>query len=242
MVPLRFQGPIPVSRDVDMEQDMAKSEMIRSGLYLSLCTIAVYSIICAVVLADEDASNVEKDTPPVVTKPVGTSAQRLYADATGLGHQKLPDRVDAAKRLVAHPDGGPWVALLLVSSQNVPTGDKMEQERQAALRTFDLGVVAVALKAMPKHIDTEVLWALTYLLNETERGKWSEETGIILRRKSDHSSPPIRELARTCLKDRDRSHHEWDATAWRTAILRLERPSTQPAAPSEDRKATPEPD
>lgn len=211
-----------------MERDMAKGEMIQSGRYLSLCAVAVLTVICAMVLAGEDVSNTEKGTP-VVTEPVGVSAQRLYADATGLQHQKLPDRVDAAKKLVQHPDGGPWVALLLVSSQKVPTGDEVEQERQAALRVFDLGVVAATLKAMPKHVDTEVLWALTYLLNETERGKWSEETDFILRRKSDHVSPPIREVARTCLKDRVGSDHNWDASAWRTAILRLEQPSTQPA-------------
>lgn len=211
------------------------------GFFACLCVLGVGALMAA-VFADADEPTPNGQGPVASTQPDMASPEKLYAKAVGLSHEKLPTRVEAARALSRHQDGGPWIAILLVSSQNAPGGDKMEQERQASLKTFDLGVVAVALKAIPADVDTEVLWALTYLLDETERGRWSEETGLIMRRKSDHISPPIRELARTCLKGRVGSDHEWDASAWRTAILRLERPSTQPAAPSKDRKATPEPD
>ena len=146
-------------------------------------------------------------------------AERLYARVAGLRHEMPAARVEVARELARHPNGGPWIALLLLWSQKAPVGDKMEQEMQMGLRVFHLGLVAVALEALPKDVDAEVLWALTYLLDEKERGLWPEEIGLILKARASCGSSPIRELARTCLRDRLGTDHGWDASAWRTAIL-----------------------
>lgn len=89
------------------------------------------------------------------------------------------------------------------------------------LHKFDLGMVAVVLGDLPKDVTPSVLWALTYLLNEQGKGRWSEDTGaLFLKRHSEHSSPPIRQLARKFLKGRLGVDHEWDASAWRAAITK----------------------
>lgn len=210
------------------------------GLLLS-CGFAACALLVAVVRLGSS------DLPPeerlaLAAWPKRDTAQELYATTTGLRHKKLPARIEAARRLATHPGGGPWIALLLVSSQNATTGNEIEQERQADRREFDLGVVAVVLKALPQAVDAAVLWAMTYLLDEERRGRWSEEAGLIIKRKSDHTSAPIRELARGCLRDRVRGDHGWDASAWRVAILNREgvnvRPSTRPSTqPSTQPKA-----
>lgn len=151
---------------------------------------------------------------------VGPSAEQLYLSAMPLGGHKLSARVRAVRALAKHPDSEPWLVLLFISSQTKPTGDDAERERQAALHCFELGIVAVAIDALPKHVDGPVLWSLTFLLREKERGRWSEEIGLVLTRKSSHVSRPIREIARACLKDRLGVDHEWDVSAWRTAITK----------------------
>jgi len=148
------------------------------------------------------------------------AAEELYAIAVGMRHKKLPVRVTAAKMLSVHPEAEPWLVLLLVSSQTMKAGDEVEQERQRALHAFDLGIVAVVLEHLPKDISSSVLWALTYLLNEHDKGIWSEETGLVVKRKSDHVSLPIRQLARKCLKDHLGVDHGWDTLAWQGAIMK----------------------
>ena len=89
-------------------------------------------------------------------------------------------------------------------------------------RELLLGRVAVVLEALPRHVDAEVLRALTCLLQEERRGVWSEREGLIIRRISEHRSRPIRELARAELERRVEGDHGWDAGAWRKAIVRRE--------------------
>ena len=146
------------------------------------------------------------------------AARDLYAIASGLRHKNGPARARAARMLARHSEGGPWLVLLLLSSQTPPIGDEEEQLRQKDLHPSELGKVAVALDALPKDVDPAVLWAVTYLLNEKGEGIWAEKSGVILIRKSSHRSRPIRELARAVLKGRLGVDHGWDASAWRTVI------------------------
>lgn len=148
-------------------------------------------------------------------------AEELYATTVGMRHKVGPVRTQAAKMLAVHPEAEPWLVLLFVSSQVVKTGDEDEQARQKALHQFDLGMVAVVLGNLPKDVSPSVLWALTYLLHEKGKGRWSEDTGVILlRRHTSHVSPPIRQLARKCLKDRLGADYERDVSAWRAAIMK----------------------
>lgn len=149
-----------------------------------------------------------------------TSAENLYVTAIGLRHEKIAARRDAAKMLAKHPDGDPWIVLLFLSSQTAKPGDEYEQRRQKALHPFELGVVAAALDALPEDVGAPVLWAITFLLNDEERGQWCEERGFILTKKVLCGSRPIRELARNCLKVRIGVDHGWNASAWRVAITK----------------------
>ena len=150
------------------------------------------------------------------------SAKELYAIAAGVRHVKIPARAKAAKMLALHPEAEPWLVLLFVSSQVAKAGDEHEQKRQKEWHKFDLGIVAVALKHLPKDVSPSVLWALTYLLNEQGKGRWSEDTGVLfLKRHTSHVSLPIRQVTRKCLKDRLGVDHEWDASAWRAAIMKI---------------------
>ncbi len=138
--------------------------------------------------------------------------------ASRLSHRDLQDRVRAGRTLAKHPGAEPWLVLLFLSSQTVPTGDELEQARQRGLQPFELAVVAVTVEALPQDVPSSVLLSLTFLLNEQGHGIWAEKSGVILVRKSSHSSRPIRELARACLKDRLGVDHGWDGSAWRAAI------------------------
>lgn len=207
---------------------MAKVRFTECGLFWCFCVLGIAALIAA-VFADDGKSTTSVQGPVASTQPGMPSPEKLYAKAVGLSHEHAYTRVEAARALARHPDGGPWIAILLVSSQNAPVGDKEEQVRQAALKTFRLGIIAVALEAMPEDVDAEVLWALTYLLGDKERGRWSEEKGLIITRISSHISPPVRELARKCLKERLKKDHKWDVSAWRKAILRRKAASTQPS-------------
>lgn len=149
------------------------------------------------------------------------SAEELYATAAGMRHVTGPVRAKAAEMLAVHPEAEPWLVLLFLSSQTPKAGDEEEQARQRGRHEFDLGIVAVALQHLPKDVSPSVLWALTYLLNEQGRGIWSEEAGLlVLKRKSSHSSPPIRQLARERLKDRLSVDHKWDRSEWQMAIMK----------------------
>ncbi len=146
----------------------------------------------------------------------------LYAKAAG--HVKVPlkTRMAAARRLVRSEQAEPWTALLILSSQLRPTGTQMEQRRKKGrLRNFELAVTVAAIYALPARTKSSTLFALTELLVETNKGVWSEKKGILVKRISEHRSPPIRELARDHLKARLGVDHGWDADAWRKAILEM---------------------
>jgi hypothetical protein len=161
----------------------------------------------------------------VIAEGTGISQQspeHLYAVATGLKHDDMPARANAAEKLAEHPEGAPWISLLLVASQRAATGDADERARQELLHTFELGIVTVVLRHLPENVDASVLWAMTYLLDDEECGEWSTKTGTIVKKLSEHSGPPVRELARECLKDRLGVDHKWGAAAWREAIINRE--------------------
>jgi len=178
------------------------------------------ALFVAVFLVGPCAGRLDTDSVRAALKLPRASSEELYATATGMRHGKVPTRIEAAKTLAARPEAEPWIVLLFVSSQRAGTGSEAERKIQKDSHKFELGVVAVAFEHLPKDVGSSVLWAMTYLLNEAERGRWSEQPGFILTRESDHASPPIRELARRCLKDRLGVDHGWDASAWRVAITK----------------------
>jgi len=164
------------------------------------------------------------DSRPVAeSRDQPSAVEELYLVASGLRPHMSPDRVRAARALARDPEAEPWLVLLFLSSQTAPTGDEDEEQRQRARHESDLGVVAVAVNALPKEVPPSVQLALTFLLTEQGQGRWSETSGTILLRMSDYSSRPIRELARAYLKDSLGVDCEWDTSAWREAITKITR-------------------
>ena len=165
----------------------------------------------------------DTETRPAASMPFIGQAEKLYAIATAVGGEHIAERIAAAKKLAVHPEAEPWIVLLFISSQTPPTGDEEEQERQKALHDREMASVAVVLEHLPQNVGSSILWAMTYLLNDEVRARWSEENVFIVTRISEHKSPPIREVARNALKQRLGLDHEWSAEAWRAAIAKRDR-------------------
>ena len=196
---------------------------------LALLLALLLGVLSVVLLGQQSPCGAGAESnPSEVHAETRQSAEELYPRASGLGHEGLEARMKAARMLAKQQGAESWIVLLLLSSQTAPKGDEIEQERQKVLHPFELAVVAEAVKSLPKQTGPPVLWALTFLLNEEGRGRWSEKS--ILQRKSEHKSRPIRELARQHLKDRLGIDHGWDASAWRTSIVERAKDQTPKGA------------
>ena len=147
--------------------------------------------------------------------------RNLFFQAAGVQNASLAARVRAAKELGKNLEHEPWVILLLLSYQRQPIGNSPNAVIGQHLRTHDLGVVAVMVRAFPKDVPVSVLFALTLLLDETEQGRWCEEKGIFNSVRASCSSPPIREVVRQCLLQRVGFDCGWDKEAWQRRIVAM---------------------
>ena len=207
-----------------MGKDMPTRKVVLAVLCALLLAILAAGMLAA--MAASPMSCAAKNNATVQASGASRAdLAALYAKAAQAAGEKvsLEVRMDAARRLVRSEQAEPWTALLLLSSQLRPTGTEMEQRRrEGVLRRFELAVTAAAIYALPARTKASTLFALTELLVETNKGVWSEERWVLLvKRISEHRSPPIRELARDHLKARLGVDHGWDADAWRKAILEM---------------------
>jgi len=202
----------------------ARRRMIRH-LLTSSVVLTSLAVLMATDACSPSSTSVQQNhniaTNATRPKTARLSGQPLYAVAAGLGNDSLQERRAAARKLAENKYMASWVVLLLVQSQMPPAGDEAAQYRQAARRPFELAVVAAVIDSLPEEVDRSVLLALTYLLQEEGEGEWSETRGLILQTIYECRSQPIRTLARARLKDILGVDHEYDAAAWRTAIMKM---------------------
>lgn len=148
-------------------------------------------------------------------------AAALFSKAKGQHPERLPERMDAARKLAAREDGQTWTVLLLSDARPTatPSGDDVELSRARGLRPLELAVTAATIEQLPKQCGKPLLWALTLLLGEQGVGRWSGESGFVLVKRMEFQSAPIRDLARERLKKRLGVDQGYDAAAWQAAIL-----------------------
>ena len=158
--------------------------------------------------------------------PYDPVIQELFTIAAGYSEDNIDKRVEAAETLTKCNDAEIWNNLLLMDTHinfkryGHEDVDKESFEiLQDSLQPFELAVKAAVIRSLPKKPRDSTLWALTFLLEEEGHGRWFREEGFILKIHADYGSPPIREMARDCLKDSLGIDCEWDISAWRKAIL-----------------------
>jgi len=215
-----------------------RSRLAANRVFLLVTSIVV---VFTVVIAWKLAEHGRNSSPARSGAKLEARAMRLYAIGCGQYGEAMADRVDAVKALAQCPEGGAWVVLTLVSSQKRATGDSLERLRRESRRSLDLGLVAAMIQALPMDADAEVLWALTLLLDEKESGRWSEKTGRVMVKISEHNSAPIRELARDCLRERLGVDHGWNVGAWQRAIAASSRSGGVEKAPASGSTSQPAP-
>ncbi len=173
-------------------------------------------------------------TRPGVKDEAG-DAQTLFATAKGLHGERLEARIEAATKLAGMSGASQrWVAILLLDARLslAPTGDEDADAIAKDLLRYELAITTALLRNLPATVDRDVLFAVTYLLNEEGRGKWGITERVLFGVK--HTTclgPPIRELARKCFAERLGVDLGWDVVAWQKAVLSgtsSSRPSTAP--------------
>lgn len=173
-------------------------------------------------------SSSAKNDIPVTYDPV---IVELFTISAGYSKDNIDKRVEAAETLAQRKDAEVWINLLLTDThinfirygQDVDDADNESLEIwRDTFQPFELAVKAAIIRSLPEKPSDTTLWALTCLLEEEGKGRWFREEGFILEIHADCSSPPIREMARDCLKRSLGTDCEWDISAWRKAILNQE--------------------
>jgi hypothetical protein len=161
--------------------------------------------------------------PQVATseKETQESPEEYYKVAAGVKNSHCHQMVKAARKLARCPNAEPWIILMLLSTQEPSPSDIPEKEsRRSGRKQFRVGIATILIKALPEDTSHAVLYALTYLLNDTTRGVWSERKVFfyIFIRQSSGYGDPLRSVARDCLNDCLGEDYGWDALAWRKCI------------------------
>jgi hypothetical protein len=150
----------------------------------------------------------------------------LFSIAAGYTGEKLNKRVETAEALTKQKNAEVWINLLLTDTYidfnlygQVNVEKKYYEELRKTFLPFELAIKAAIIRSLLRKPKDSTLWALTSLLDEKEKGKWFREDGFIIKIHADCASPPIREMARDCLKDSLGIDCEWNISAWRMAIL-----------------------
>jgi len=199
------------------------------GVSAVLIAVLAIAIVWRVYYQRHDRSDISAISRQEQRRAFSERSGELFVRCQQEQGRGLLERMDAAAELAVTPEGEPWIVILLMGSmgsgQEWMSTAGMEADTVQLLADylapFERAVIARLLESLPSHSGDPVLLAATMRLDERGIGRYSTKEGLWpLKRFSDYSTPPIREIAREVLVRALGEDHAYDAKAWRLAIMK----------------------
>jgi hypothetical protein len=197
--------------------------------YVATSTLVTLGVICGLALGIGIASR------KVPRESSSNEGSHLYATVLQ-GNGSLQERRNNAALLGRKKEFTSWAILYLMGFrewQTSPPSASRSSPFEVKLHQFDAAVVASLLDSVPEDCPPELLWAITFLLEDHTKGIYSNVKGNpIISAKGEAETGEIRDHARAALRRSLGTDMGFSIQDWQNYLeMSVKQNSTQRAAP-----------